>query len=205
MPTIRPYRPEDLEFLYEISLRTGHMGGDASHLYRDKRLMGSIYSAPYAVLEPEFVLVVADEQGVGGFIAGTDDTNAWEERLERDWWPILRNQLTPPPHAVAASPDLRRIEMIFHPRRTSSHIAEAFPAHLHLNILPRLQHQGLGSRLLKMWIGAASGRGVKALHVGVNRGNTGAIAFWRSHDFKELETESPKTRTLWMGRKLSVA
>ncbi len=43
---IRGERPPDA--CYSISLATGFAGGDASHLYRDPRLMGHIYIAPYA-------------------------------------------------------------------------------------------------------------------------------------------------------------
>ena len=53
-------------------LATGHEGGDASHLYEDAKLMGQIYSAPYALLEPTLVLVVADGDEVAGFAAKCD-------------------------------------------------------------------------------------------------------------------------------------
>ena len=50
---IRPFQSDDLDALYRISLATGLAGGDASHLYEDAKLMGHIYAAPYAVLEPQ--------------------------------------------------------------------------------------------------------------------------------------------------------
>ena len=58
MPRIRPFEPADLEACYAISLATGFEAGDASHLYRDPRMMGHIYVAPYALLEPGLALVV---------------------------------------------------------------------------------------------------------------------------------------------------
>jgi len=45
--------------------RRGTRGGDASHLYKDAELMGHIYSAPYALLEPGLVLVAVDGDGDG--------------------------------------------------------------------------------------------------------------------------------------------
>jgi hypothetical protein len=91
MPDIRPFRTVDLEALYAVSLATGHEGGDASHLYEDRKLIGHIYAAPYARLDPDFALVACDEHGVAGFAVGTPDTAVWFRRLERDWWPSLRN------------------------------------------------------------------------------------------------------------------
>jgi hypothetical protein len=85
MLTVRPFHADDLDDLYAISLATGEAGGDGSHLYVYPKLIGHIYSAPYARLEPQLALVVEDEQGVAGFAMGTADTSAWEKRLEREW------------------------------------------------------------------------------------------------------------------------
>jgi hypothetical protein len=79
----RPFAPADLEACYAVSLATGCEGGDASHLYRDPKMMGHIYIAPYAVLDPALALAVEDSLGVSGFAVGAADTVAWEARLER--------------------------------------------------------------------------------------------------------------------------
>ncbi len=55
---IRQAKPGDLESLYRVSLETGHLGEDASHLYADPRMMGHIYSAPYLKLEPDLAFVI---------------------------------------------------------------------------------------------------------------------------------------------------
>ena len=97
MLTIRPFQTKDLEDLYAISLATGHAGGDASQLYVDPKLIGHIYSAPYACLEPRLALVVEDREGVAGFAVGVVDTSTWEQRLEQVWWPSLRERYPMPP------------------------------------------------------------------------------------------------------------
>ena len=74
MVSIRPVRPDDIEQLYAISLRTGHLGKDATPLHRDGRLIGHIYSAPYAALLPELVFVAEDDEGIFGYISGAFDT-----------------------------------------------------------------------------------------------------------------------------------
>jgi GNAT superfamily N-acetyltransferase len=195
---IRCFEPADLNACYAISLATGFEGGDASHLYRDPQMMGHIYFAPYALLEPALVLVVEDAEGVAGFAVGTTDTLAWEERLERDWWPSLRERYADPAGIPAEeqTPDQRRSFMIHHPARTPAAMATAYPAHLHMNLLPRVQRRGAGSRLLRAWLARA---GSPAVHVGVNRANEGAVFFWAAQGFVELS--APTGRTLWMGRR----
>src|SRR5258706_13095644 len=90
MAEIRPYRPADLEALYDICLKTGDSGQDASPLYRDAKLVGHLYAAPYGVLEPTSAFVVEDQAGVGGYIVGAADTAAFAARAEAEWWPKLR-------------------------------------------------------------------------------------------------------------------
>ncbi len=198
---------QNLEACYAISLATGHAGGDASHLYRDPKMMGHIYIAPYAVLEPGLTFVVEDRDGVAGFVAGAVDTAAWEARLERDWWPSLRQHYADP---VGVPPDeqtadQRRASMIHHPAATPAGIVTLYPAHLHMNLLPRLQRRGVGSLLLEPgWLPpghAARGQ----FHVGVNRMNTGAMRFWTRQGFAPLVLDGvPESRTCWMGDQVIV-
>lgn len=197
MVTLRLFQPEDLSALYAISLATGHAGGDASRLYRDPKLIGHIYSAPYARLAPDLAIVAADEHGPAGFAVGARDTSAWEDTLERLWWPGLREQYSAPADASDGdpTPDQRRIAMIRRPERVPPAIAKAYPAHLHLNLLPRIQGRGIGGALLEAWLDLA---GAPSVHVGVNAANTGAVAFWCARGFHVLD--SLTGRTIWMGR-----
>jgi GNAT superfamily N-acetyltransferase len=200
VPTIRSCRPAELDSLYAISLATGHQGGNASHLYEDGRLIGHIYAAPYAVLEPGLALVVEDEEGVAGFAVGVSDTKRWHERLEAEWWPRLRQDYADPSATSPSewSADQRRAFAIHRPELPPAPVVSVFPAHLHLNLLPRIQSRGVGSRLLSHWAARASARGVQAVHVGVNRANPRAARFWAGQGFEPLPPEGG--RTLWMGR-----
>jgi ribosomal protein S18 acetylase RimI-like enzyme len=203
MANVRPLQPSDISALYAISLATGLAGGDASLLYRDRKLMGHIYSAPYANLQPDLCLVAEDDAGVAGFVVGAADTRAWERRLEQEWWPGLRKQYPAPDQAQMAewSHDQRRIDMIHHPKAIPAVIVQSYPSHLHMNLLPRLQGQGIGWRMFAAWLVMAAARGIGPLHIGVNRENLRAIGFWRRLGFVELDLpEARAGRTVWMGR-----
>jgi ribosomal protein S18 acetylase RimI-like enzyme len=200
---IRPFEAGDLDSLLAISLATGLAGGDASHLYDDPRMMGQIYSAPYALLDPGLALVIEDGQGVAGFVVGTVDTTSWERKLERAWWPSLRRQYADPTDIPVASwtADQRRAFMIHHPTETPPAVTGKYPAHLHLNLLARLQGRGVGAKLFDAWLALAKKRGARAMHVVVNRANARAIRFWTRQGFRELSLEGlPEGRTVWMGR-----
>ncbi len=206
MISVEAYQDKYLPDLYRISLATGHLGGDASGLYDDPKMMGHIYSAPYGTLEPSLVLLAMDEQGVAGFALGAADTQAWEDKLEREWWPRLRSHYQDPSDLPPTewTQDQRRAHMIHHPARVLPEVSSQYPAHMHMNLLPRVQGAGVGSRLLEAWFDLLAPLGPKAVHVGVNRQNEKAVRFWSRSGFDEIRLAAAEPdRTLWMGRRLS--
>ena len=74
---IRPYRPGDLDALYQICLLTGDGGQDATSLFADPMLLGHFFAAPYGLFAPSLAFVLEDGQGVGGYILGALDTRAF--------------------------------------------------------------------------------------------------------------------------------
>ncbi len=200
MAMIRHCRVTDIEALHAISLATGHLGSDAARLHDDPRLLGHIYAAPYATLAPGLALVVEDAAGVAGFAVGAVDTPAWEALLESAWWPDLRRRYADPDatSSEAWTADQRRAFMIHHPRPTPAEVTRQYPAHLHMNLLPRQQRRGVGPALLRAWLAAAAGHGARCVHVGVNRANAGALRFWERHGFRPVE--AALGRTQYLGR-----
>ncbi|MQB43423.1 GNAT family N-acetyltransferase [Rhizobium sp. ICMP 5592] len=205
MINLRPVRSDDIDQLYVVSLVTGDAGKDATALHRDGRMIGHIYSVPYAVLSPQTVFVAEDGEGVCGYIAGVFDTVAFEERLERDWWPELRGRYPEPTGDPSTwNADQRRSYAIHHPKRVPAALTDRFPAHIHMNLLPRTQGQGIGSTLLEKWLSNARDNGVKGVHLGASAGNCSGIRFWASRGFTEVELppELASPSTVWFGQYL---
>ena len=184
---IRPYRAADLDALYRICLATADAGEDGAHLYRDPELVGHVYAAPYGVVSPETAFVVEDDAGVGGYIVGPADTAAFERRLEAEWWPALRGIYADPP--TARTMDERMAHLIHHPDATEERINARYPAHLHINLLPRLRRGGLGTKLMDTWLAAVTERGAHGACLGVGARNRGAVAFYARYGFREFERE----------------
>ena len=201
--SIRAFESGDLDALYAITLATGDAGKDAAHLYADPRLLGHIYTAPYAVLQPDWSFVAEDEKGIAGYVVGTPDTMAFAKELETRWWPDLRQRYPdpgPPPHATA---DARRIYVIHHPEVPPHEVTDRFPGHMHMNLVPRMRGKGLGRTFFEIWCDRARAAGVAAVHVGVSPANTGGAAFWQACGMQALadvpETDHP---VRWFGMKL---
>ncbi len=197
--TVRQVRPDDLKALYEIALATGDGGNDASALYRDPKLVGHIYAAPYAVLCPDTVFVACGCEGIGGYIVGTADTRAFEAQLEKAWWPRLR-AIYPKTGAGEGWLDAKRIKMIHHPACAPGAIVARYPAHLHINLLPRLRGCGVGRALMERWLQAVREQGARGVHLAVGNGNTRAIHFYEKAGFHELHVPPPIAGAIWLGR-----
>ncbi|MCK5739945.1 GNAT family N-acetyltransferase [bacterium] len=185
---IRPYHPSDLSMLYRICLKTGNSGGDASDLYTDPDLVGQFFAAPYAVLEPDLCFVVVHDGKPCGYIVGTRDSARFYQRCEAEWFPLLRLRYPLPP-AADVSRDARIIRLIHQGQRVNPDCTR-YPAHLHIDLLPEAQGQGMGRRLIQTFTDKLRQLGVPAVHLGVGKSNTGAVKFYERvgfHRIKELE------------------
>jgi ribosomal protein S18 acetylase RimI-like enzyme len=199
--TVRPYRPGDLPALYDICLRTAEAGGDATPFYppQDHELLGAIFAAPYAVLEPELTFVVDDGQGQAvGYIVGTGDTAGFVRRFREEWLPRVADRW-PAPQGEPATPSEVMAGLLHTPERMVLPALAAYPAHLHIDLLPGFQRAGFGRALMESFLAALAARGVPAVHLGMLTANTPARAFYDRLGFHELPVPDAGVLT-YLGR-----
>lgn len=203
LAVIRAARKSDTNAVNSICLRTGNAGKDATSLYQDPDLIGLIYAAPYLFGDDALCLVAEDEEGVLGYVAGATDSRSFEHHLEMNWWPELRKRYAEPQGDPARwTPDDKRINFIHHPRPVPGDIVLAYPAHIHMNLLPQAQGRGIGSQLLASWVASATEKGVRAVHAGVSAANQAGLNFWTARGFDPVR-EDPhggSLGTIWCGR-----
>jgi ribosomal protein S18 acetylase RimI-like enzyme len=186
---IRGFAPADTRALYEICLLTGNSGQDATGLFRDPELIGEVYVGPYVALEPELAFVGVDDEGVAGYVIGALDTERFEERCEREWWPPLRERYplgSFPDGPPDGTRDARLVGLIHKPPRRLADVAERYPAHLHIDLLPRVQGGGNGRRLMTTLLDALADAGAPGVHLGVGMANERAIGFYHHLGFTEV-------------------
>src|SRR5215472_10581204 len=148
---IRPYQAADLDDLYRICLQTAASGQDATALVSDPMLPGQVFAAPYGLFEPSHAWVAEDEAGVAGYVLGALDSRAFEARLERDWWPALRDRYPDPRQLTVTPSELEQLclQAIHQPFPAEAALVSSYPSHLHIDLLPRLQGRGVGRRLME--------------------------------------------------------
>jgi ribosomal protein S18 acetylase RimI-like enzyme len=206
--SLRRYSPADRDAVAEVCVRTAAAGGDARGVYSDDTLMPDVYALPYVDLEPEtaFVVVEPDDHLVTadavlrvpdgalvGYVLATPDTVAFVERWRREWTPrFLERHPAPAPAPASGGPGYTEAQLWHdgvHPERMLSpgpDVLAAYPAHLHIDLLPRAQRQGWGRRLIAALRETLVARGVPGVHLQYDAANAGAGAFYERLGFVEL-------------------
>jgi ribosomal protein S18 acetylase RimI-like enzyme len=202
--TIRPACLSDIPYLYEICLKTGDSGKDASALYSDTWLIGQYYAAPYLFHDPSLCFIAEMNRVPKGYIISTADTLAFNIWLDAVWLPLLRERY---PLTLLEGGNLstneRGVISAIHERHAERPAApwfEQYPAHLHIDLLPDLQGKGCGRALVETLLNKHKSRGCRGIHLGVDGRNTGAISFYRKMGFVELEE---KDWGMFMGKELT--
>jgi len=200
--TIRPAAAADHPDLSRICLLTGDAGQDASATMDDPQALGLVYAVPYQVFSPGFAFVAEDAEGVVAYALGTPDTLAIHRWLDESWFPPLRTRMTDPgPDAARwqGSDWVRR--QIFAPPLPPVDLTR-YPAHGHIDLLPRAQGRGLGRALMARMIHSLAATGAPGIHLGVATRNLRAQGFYRHLGFAALPA-APDAGAIFMTRDLS--
>ncbi|WP_194410787.1 GNAT family N-acetyltransferase [Microbacterium cremeum] len=188
MSRIRAFRPGDEPALADICLKTADAGADATGILRDDDLWAEIFVLPYAARHPEFAFVVeSDDERVVGYIVGAPDTAAFEDWFATQWWPRHAERWPEPgPEAEGETRQDGIVRYAYGRRSGPQPFGDEYPAHLHIDLLPEAQGQGLGRRLIETLEHALREAGVPGLHLVATAGNAGAIAFYPRVGFAPL-------------------
>ena len=202
---IRPARPDDQPAAYHVCLRTGDHGADGEPFYRDDPdALGRIYVGPYLAFEPELALVLEDDQGVCGYALGALDSRSFYQRYEAEWRPKLVARFPAPQGDPAGWTRVQQAHHTYHhPDSFCPDPYDAYPSHLHIDLLPRAQGRGYGRRMLEQNLDTLRGRGSPGAHLGVSPRNRRAIGFYQRLGFQELtRTGSADDGCVYMGIRL---
>ncbi|MCH6229940.1 GNAT family N-acetyltransferase [Microbacterium sp. CFH 31415] len=185
MTRIRPFRPGDEPALADICLKTADAGADGTGVLDDDELWAEIFVLPYVVRHPELAFVVeTDDERVVGYIVGAPETAAFEEWFRTEWWP---RHATRWPHPEAETSRQDGIVRYAYGRRGGAEpYGDAYPAHLHIDLLPEAQGRGIGRLLIATLADALRAQGVTGLHLVTSADNAGAIAFYPRVGFAPL-------------------
>lgn len=185
MTTVVPFHPSHLPGIYAVCMESSEPGWRELIPDANPDLLGHVYAGPYAIHAPQLARCVVDEIGVAGYILATADSASFWQWQDLHWWTALRAQY---PRRNETSWNKKIIDLIHDAPRSPDDVVRSFPAHFHIDLLPRAQGAGFGRALIEQLITDLSGMGVPGLHLDVGRDNHNAIEFYRHLGFEVSHT-----------------
>jgi GNAT superfamily N-acetyltransferase len=197
---VRRFQLEDLARLRQICVLTGAAGGDATGRWSTDDLLPDLFLEPYLTYAPDWAWVVDPGDGPVGYLVAVPDTRRFVTWWRAKWapWFALRYARPEPPY----SPEEELVERGFEPQILLMPELHAYPAHLHIDLLPEAQGSGRGRALIETLVSALTDAGVPGVHLSMDPANVGARMFYARTGFEELESSTPEAPLL--GRRIDV-
>lgn len=192
---IRPTLPQDREVVGRVAYQTGFFGQSAGGYFPDQRLFAALWVGPYFQGAGAGGFVAEVDGEVVGYILGAPDHRAYQQALTGV---VARHLLTARPTLAT----LRSAAYLLRAARYPSRHADwaAYPAHLHLNLLPGARRMGAGRRLLEAHLAVLGGLGVPGVQLSTTTENGAALTLYRRAGFSGLSSQVSPLWTPWLGR-----
>jgi ribosomal protein S18 acetylase RimI-like enzyme len=151
--------------------------------------MPDLFAGPYVDLEPARAFVLDDAGRAVGYVLGTADTPAFVQAWRAQWLPRTAPRYPAPPDPPRTAEEAM-VALLYRPERMLVPELAAYPAHLHIDLLPAVQRRGHGRALIATFLAAAARAGAPAVHLGMDPANSAARAFYDRLGFTEIAVPS---------------
>jgi ribosomal protein S18 acetylase RimI-like enzyme len=184
--TIRSLRPEDEDRLLEICYLTG------SHTTADQYLFGLRWCLYYLWHQPDNSFAAVDGQSglVLGYIFGALDTPSMEQHFRQVMVPKIKQQWkSTHPKTIRSWAGYLQLRLTEIP--VFKDLYAEYPAHLHINIHPEHQRQGIGYQLIQAYEANLVKKHIPGCHLLVGADNQAGISFYRKLGLTALKKFPP--------------
>lgn len=193
---VRGANSSDFAGLARVAYDTGFFGTSARRYFPDEALFADLWIRPYVPLGwPGFVAVRDGE--IVGSVLGAHDERAYQAALRRVAPAIaLRAAFGGYPRLPGCLPYLGRLA-----RHAVPHAPpDAFPAHLHLNVLSAARGFKFGARLLDAYLASLGDGGVRGVQLSTTLRNEVAVRLYESRGFRVHAAKVTPLWRPWTGR-----
>lgn len=179
---IRPYQSRDREAVRRVCLATSDYGP------KNTEVLYTLYCDYYIEQEPENVFVADADGEAAGYVLCAEDEKKYLQNYKKHYFKRLKK--------ASKLMFLSKLLENAYNRR----FAKAYPAHLHIDIEPPYQRQGVGHRLMDALISELGRKGIKGVRLTVAADNKKGVNFYLKYGFEKLA--SPGGRAYVMGYKI---
>lgn len=170
---IRPYEASDFQAVRDICLVTCH----DPFLLANTDVLWTKYADYYTLKEPGNIFVAeADDGTVKGYILCCTDPDLYWETWKKEYRPVLKGK------GFMANALQRFTEWEIGRMKK-----KGYSAHLHIDLHPDIQRQGVGTRLMDALLAHLREQGTDGIYLGCSADNAPGNAFYRKYGFSLLE------------------
>src|SRR5262249_32189916 len=141
-------------------------------------------------------------QGVCGYALAAFDSRTFYARYEAEWRPRLCQQFPRPSGDPATWSRAQRVHSWYHrPDYFCPEPYEAYPSHMHIDLLERARGQGNGRKMMEQLMDRLRELGSPGAHLNVSIVNAPARRFYQRLGFCELaRTGTPTEGSVYLGK-----
>jgi Acetyltransferases len=144
-----------------------------SYLLSHPKVLYLLYADYYLIEETTHCYVTIQEGHLVGYILSSLSRKDFAKKMKARYLPLLKKS---DPHFY----HLRKAYLV------AMHFWPSYPAHLHIDIDPAYQHQGIGTLLMQTLLVNLRLQHVKGVSLSVSKTHPHAIAFYRQNRFQIL-------------------
>ena len=180
---IRKATLDDLADLYHVAIKTGDSGSDASGMFRNDDMIGEVFVGPYVTLSTDTCFALSEDGQAIGYGLCVLDTEIFQRNCRETWWPALQEKY----RDLATVQDQEwLVKEIFQPTPSPESVLEKFPSHGHIDLLPQVQGQGWGRKMMEAMENRLSELGSPGFHLRVSAYNDRGLKFYSAIGYSEL-------------------
>ena len=172
---IRPYQKSDFRYVQDICMLTSKYFEEVTPLNR--ALLCSMYCDYYLDNQPEFCFVAVDDKDVPiGYVLCAVDVDNYNELMDNYYLPLVRKISGSDYFHISAENKIAQ-----------RYVRHGYTAHLHVNVLPECQRQGIGTQLIQTLENKLIETNVEGVHLICSKNSKIALAFYEKNGYEDID------------------
>lgn len=173
--TIRPYQKKDFRYVQDICMATSRFSEEDTP--SNRALLCAMFCDYYLDNQSDYCFVaVNDNDEPVGYVLCVVDLDDYQEKMNELYLPLVRK---------VSSKDY--YHFIAEAKVAERYIRYGYTSHLHIDILPEYQRQGLGTQLIQALENKLREMFVEGIYLICGQKNEGARAFYESCGYEDID------------------
>lgn len=183
----RQFIHDDRSIIRSICCETGNQGYSIDNFFSDKELFADLVSSYYTDFESESTWVAEYQNQVIGYLTGCLDTYKYNRFMKYKVIPksIFKSLFRKAFWSLKTWVILKSyFKFLFSTQSNHDLNFDQFSAHFHINIIKSFRHQGIGNKLINIFLEYSRSKNISGIYVSTFSDNAKACLFFQKMGFK---------------------